>query len=48
MADNYKQQAIRAAKDLCYGEEVIRRIKNAKSDVEIERIMATARKQMKD
>ena len=39
----YKSQAIKAAKDLGYGEEVIERIENAKCDAEITRIMKTER-----
>lgn len=41
---NYKKQAIQAAKDLEYDQEVIIKLKKAKSDAEIERIMVTARK----
>ena len=41
--DNYKIQAVKAAKDLGYGNEVIKRIKAAKTDNEIERIMREAR-----
>lgn len=40
---NYRKQAMIAAKDLCYGNEVIKKIKAAKSDAEIERIMNAAR-----
>jgi len=36
--------AMDAAKDLGYGPEVVSKIRAAKSDVEIERIMVTARK----
>lgn len=43
----YKRQALTAAKDLCYGNEVIARIKMSQSAAEIDRIMATARKNMK-
>ncbi len=39
----YKDQALRAAKDLGYDEEVIKDIHNAKSDLEIDRIMRNAR-----
>ena len=45
---SYKREAISAARDLCYGEDVVKRIKEAKDDTEIARIMATARKQMRD
>lgn len=40
----YKMQAMKAAKDLHYGPDVIKQIKNAKNDREITRIMKTARK----
>ena len=40
----YKYMAMDAAKDLGYGPEVASKIRAAKSDVEIERIMVTARK----
>lgn len=39
----YRQEALTAAKDLLYGPKVISEIQNAKSDSEIERIMASAR-----
>lgn len=41
----YKVQAIKAARDLQYGDEVVAKIKNAKTDGEIARIMITARKE---
>ena len=41
--ENYGNQAMIAAKDLCYGKEVVEKIKAAKNDAEIERIMNTAR-----
>ena len=41
--ENYRKQAMIAAKDLCYGNEVIEKIKAAKNDAEIERIMNMAR-----
>ena len=41
---NYKKQAIQAARDLYYDEEVIARLKNAKTDAEVSRIMVKARK----
>ena len=44
--DNYRKQAIIVAKDLCYGNEVIEKIKASKSIAEIERVMNTARKNM--
>ena len=42
---NYRNDAIRAAFDFGYGDEVIKKIKAAKTDNEIERIMRNARKQ---
>lgn len=39
----YKNQAMEAAKDLCYGNGVIKRLKEAKTTGEIERIMREAR-----
>lgn len=39
----YKTQAVKAAKDLGYGKDVIDRIENAKCDAEITRIMRTER-----
>ena len=42
--ENYRNQAIIAAEDLRYGNEVIEKIKAAKNDAEIERIMNTARR----
>lgn len=44
----YKSKAIKAAKDLLYGEEVINRIENAKCDEEITRIMKTERERRLD
>lgn len=41
--DNYKLQAVKAAKDLDYDKDVIKRLKAAKSENEIERIMREAR-----
>ena len=43
--ENYRNQAMIAAEDLCYGNEVIEKIKAAKSDAEIERIMNAARRE---
>lgn len=40
---NYKCNAIRTAKDLCYPESVILRLKSATTDAEICRIMHSAR-----
>jgi len=39
----YREQAIKAAKDLRYGQDVILHIKQAKTINEITRIMASAR-----
>lgn len=41
---NYKRKAISAAKDLCYPKNVIDKLQAATTDIEIERIMSTARK----
>lgn len=41
--ESYKDRAITAAKELCYGPKVIEKIKNAETDVEVERIMYDAR-----
>lgn len=41
---SYRNDAIRAALDFNYGDDVIKKIKDAKSDNEIERIMRNARK----
>ena len=41
--DSYKNKAIIAAKDLHYGDEVVKKIKAATNDAEIARIMNTAR-----
>lgn len=40
----YKRQMVKAAEDLRYGPEVVKHIKNAKTDREITRIMTAARK----
>lgn len=40
----YKKQALKAAKDLFYGKDVIRRINDATTISEIDRIMRSARK----
>ncbi len=39
----YKKDAIKAAKDLRYGWAVVDKIKSAKSEAEIQRIMTTER-----
>lgn len=41
---DYQKEALTAAKDLCYGYEVMEQIRAAKTDEEIRRIMVTARK----
>lgn len=41
-----KYDAIRIAKQLCYSETIINRIKTAKSESEITRILRTAREAM--
>lgn len=38
-----KRIAIKAAKQLHYSEDVVEKVKNAKNEVEITRILATAR-----
>lgn len=40
---NYKRSAIRAAKDLCYPQNIISRLQSATTESEIARIMKTAR-----
>lgn len=42
----YRYFAIDAARQLGYGDKVVNKIRAAKDDVEIERIMVTARKQL--
>ena len=39
----YQEDAIQAAKELMYGNKVIARLENAKTEADICRIMATAR-----
>lgn len=39
----YRKHAMRAAKDLGYGDEVIEKIEKAEDDHEIQRIMKSAR-----
>ena len=39
----YKAHAKTAARDLCYGDDVVRQINNAKTEEEISRIMQRAR-----
>lgn len=46
--ETYKNEAIKAAKGLYYGQRVINKIKAAKSETEITNIMADARKGIKD
>jgi hypothetical protein len=40
---SHKRQAIRAAKELCYGKKVVDKLEKATSDNEITRIMYSAR-----
>jgi len=40
---HYRREALKAAKDLFYGQAIIAEIRKAKSDDEISRIMAKAR-----
>ena len=40
---SYKSAAVKAAKDLGYGDRVVQKIKAAKTDSEIARIMGEAR-----
>lgn len=44
-AKTFRRQAIKAAKDLDYGEEVVLSLKAAKTVGEMDRIMKTARKE---
>lgn len=41
----FRRQAIKAAKDLCYGDEVIEKLKAATTINEVDRTMRTARKE---
>lgn len=41
----FKKQAVKAAKDLLYGDEVVKQLEAAKTIVEMDRIMKTARKE---
>ena len=43
VVSQYKRQAIKAAKDLKYGDEVVEKLKKAKTEGEIDRIMKAAR-----
>lgn len=40
---SYKSQAARAARELCYGPDVVKAVESAKTEGEIECIMRTAR-----
>lgn len=42
---DYKKQALKAARDFYYDDEIIHRIENAKNDNEVSRIMKEARKE---
>lgn len=41
----FRREAIKAAKDFNYGDEVIQNLKDAKTIAEMDRIMRTARKE---
>lgn len=41
----FKNQAVKAAKDLLYGDEVVKQLEAAKTIAEMDRIMKTARKE---
>ena len=41
---DYKKYAIRAAKELCYPQETVEKIRQAKNESEISHIMSNARK----
>ena len=41
----YRRGALKIARELCYSDDVLRRIRNAKTTEEISRIMRTARKE---
>lgn len=43
----YKQQAITAAEELHYGKDVVRQIEQAATNTEIDRILKSARSNMK-
>lgn len=43
LSKKYRQDSIRAAKQLCYGENIIAKIMNAQSDSEISNILHDAR-----
>lgn len=42
--NNYKHDAIKVARDLCYGTEILAKINDAKSSFEVDRIMTQARR----
>lgn len=44
---NYKRSALRTAKDLLYGAEVLEALAKATTETEISRIMTNARKESK-
>lgn len=48
MLESEKEEMIEIAKDLKYGNETIDKIKKAKSSIEIENIMVSARRNRKD
>ena len=44
----YKKDAVKAAEELRYGDNVVNRIKAAKTEAEIQRVMVTARHKQLD
>lgn len=42
-ARSYRRYAIQAAKELCYGKTIVAELRKAKTEIEIARIMTTAR-----
>ena len=43
VVSQYKRQAVKAAKDFKYGDEVVEKLKKAKTEDEIDRIIKAAR-----
>lgn len=44
---DYKRSAIKAARELGYNEKYIQRLKSASSEIEIEQILVSARKEQR-
>ena len=44
----YKLEILRAARDLCYGSEILQLIKSATTEGEVTRAMIKGRREMKD